>query len=163
MTAKKTMGSVSLREIAKVVPALLLIASLALTGCSSTGGQTTGDDVPITVPVAQESSLVEQWGVEVVAVRLTGAGYMLDFRYKVNDAEKAAELFERANKPALIHNETGAKLEVPRPAKTGPLRPTNPPEEGRTYFILFSNPGVVQPGDEVTVKIGDFEAAVVVE
>ena len=55
------------------------------------------------------------------------------------------------------------RLEVPRPAKTGPLRPTNPPEEGRIYFMLFSNPGVVKAGDEVTVQIGDFEAEVVVE
>ena len=88
---------------------------------------------------------------------------MLDFRYKVIDADKAAELFERANKPLLIHNATGAKLEVPRPAKTGPLRPTNPPQAGRVYFMLFSNPGVVQAGDEVTIEIGEFKTEVVVE
>ena len=29
--------------------------------------------------------------------------------------------------------------------------------------MLFSNPGVVKAGDEVTVKIGDFSADVVVE
>ena len=162
MTTKKITELANFRTATIVVPALLVVAVLTLTGCSSTGGQPT-DEASIAVSADQETNLIEQWGVEVVALRLTGAGYMLDFRYKVHDAEKAAELFERVNKPALIHNESGAKLEVPRPAKTGPLRPTNPPEAGRIYFILFSNPGVVQPGDEVTVQIGDFEAAVVVE
>jgi hypothetical protein len=135
--------------------------SALLSGCANTGNQAAVSE-PVVV-TSDESDLEEEWGIEVVALRLTGADYMLDFRYKVLDDEKAAELFERANKPLLIHKATGAKLEVPRPAKTGPLRPTNPPEAGRTYFILFSNPGVVHAGDEVTVQIGDFEADVVVE
>ncbi len=130
---------------------------VAIVGCASTGGEAPQAVAP------EEATLEERWGVEVVALRLTGADYMLDFRYKVIDPEKAAELFERANKPVLIHNSTGARLEVPRPAKTGPLRPTNPPQAGRTYFMLFSNPGVVQAGDEVTIEIGDFEAGVIVE
>ena len=141
--------------------ALAVGVAVVLSGCASTG-----DDAVVAEPGAvagDESGVEEAWGVEVVALRLTGADYMLDFRYKVIDAGKAAELFERANKPALIHKATGATLEVPRPAKTGPLRPTNPPEEGRTYFILFSNPGMVQAGDEVTIRIGDFETDVVVE
>jgi len=137
--------------------ALFLIVCVALVGCASTGGEAPTPAAP------EEPTLEERWGVEVVALRLTGADYMLDFRYKVLDTEKAAELFERANKPVLIHNSTGARLEVPRPAKTGPLRPTNPPQVGRIYFMLFSNPGVVHAGDEVTIEIGDFEASVIVE
>jgi hypothetical protein len=115
------------------------------------------------VAAPEQPTLAEEWGVEVVALRLTGANFMLDFRYKVQDTEKAAEIFERANKPLLIHKASGARLQVPSPPKTGPLRPTNAPEVGRTYTILFSNPGVVHAGDEVTVQIGDFEADVVVE
>lgn len=161
MTTKRTSRWGSLRPGS----ALLFIAFIAcgtlISGCASTGGEVADAELSETADSASE--IVDKWGVEVVALRLTGAGYMLDFRYKVLDEEKAAELFERANKPALIHKGTGAKLEVPRPAKTGPLRPTNPPEAGRTYFILFSNPGVVKAGDEVTVSIGEFEADVVVE
>jgi len=144
---------------------LLLLTITAAVGVIISGCASTSTDVPAQEPVAAQAApnLADQWGVEVVALRLTGANYMLDFRYKVLDPEKAAELFERANKPVLIHNETGARLEVPRPAKTGPLRPTNAPEAGRTYFMLFSNPDVVHAGDEVTIKIGDFEAEVVVE
>ena len=156
---------INLRAILRVptatVTALAAVSLFLTGGCSSTVGESPAPPAQQVVETAAD--IEEEWGVEVVALRLTGADYMLDFRYKVLDDEKAAELFERANKPWLIHKATGAKLEVPRPAKTGPLRPTNPPEAGRTYFILFSNPGVVHAGDEVTVQIGDFEADVVVE
>jgi len=158
MTSKPTVGRVRLRSAAIVLHVVLVAGGLLISGCASTH-----TDTPETVSAEKAPSLEEQWGVEVVALRLTGNNYMLDFRYKVLDPDKAAELFERANKPALIHVATGAKLEVPRPAKTGPLRPTNPPQAGRTYFMLFSNPGVVQAGDEVTIEIGDFKADVVVE
>ena len=157
--ARRSNAGTSTSTIA--IAAMMAVVIGLTCGCASTAPETTSDAAEeIADPAA---TLAEVWGVEVVALRLTGANYMLDFRYKVLDADKAATLFERANKPVLIHHESGAKLEVPRPAKTGPLRPTNPPEAGRTYFMFFSNPGVVHPGDEVTVKIGDFEADLVVE
>ena len=158
MTSKRTAGRARPRLAASALCVFLAVGGMLISGCTSTNG---------TAPPAQAAepapTMVEQWGVEVVALRLTGADYMLDFRYKVIDADKAGELFERTNKPVLIHNATGAKLEVPRPAKTGPLRPTNPPQAGRVYFMLFSNPGVVKAGDEVTIEIGDFKTDVVVE
>jgi len=158
MTSKRIVGRACTRPVASALCVSLAVGVLLISGCASTDG-----GAP-TAPAAETALTMEkQWGVEVVALRLTGAGYMLDFRYKVIDADKAAELFERANKPVLIHNATGAQLVVPRPAKTGPLRPTNPPQAGRVYFMLFSNPGVVEAGDEVTIKIGEFQADVVVE
>lgn len=69
-----------------------------------------------------KSLMKRRWGVEVVFVRQNAAGYMLEFRYKVLDAEKAKPLFERQTKPILIHARTGAELVVPTPAKTGALR-----------------------------------------
>ena len=103
--------------------------------------------------------LKRQWGVEVMYVRQTAAGYMLEFRYRVLDAEKAKPLFERRTKPVLTHGETGAKLIVPTPAKTGALRNSNLPIAGRTYWMFFANPGkLVQPGHHVSVEIGDFRA-----
>ena len=161
MTTNQTERWVDLRSATVVLQVMFVAAGVMVSGCASTGGEVPSADP--TETTVEAPSLEERWGVEVVALRLTGANYMLDFRYKVLDSDKAATLFERANKPVLIHHESGARLEVPRPAKTGPLRPTNPPEAGRIYFMFFSNPGVVQPGDEVTVKIGDFEADLVVE
>jgi hypothetical protein len=105
----------------------------------------------------EKTFLKRQWGVEVMGVRQTAAGYMLEFRYRVLDAEKAKPLFERRTKPVLTHVETGAKLIVPTPAKTGALRNSNPPLAGRTYWMFFANPGkLVEPGHHVSVEIGEF-------
>jgi hypothetical protein len=153
-------GSVRCRALTGLT-ALAIALALAGGGCSTSSKQPAGTE-PESHPSAA-SDLSERWGIEVVALRLTGAGYMVDFRYRVLDEDKATELFARSNTPVLIHATTGARLEVPRPAKTGPLRPTNPPEAGRIYFILFANPGMVQAGDAVTVRIGEFEADLVVE
>jgi hypothetical protein len=87
------------------------------------------------------------------------SGFMLEFRYKVLDARKAAPLFERQTKPVLTHVESGKKLIVPVPGKTGALRNSNPPLTGRVYWMFFSNPGnLVKPGDHVSVEIGEFHA-----
>lgn len=100
-----------------------------------------------------------QWGIEVMYVRQTSAGYMLEFRYKVLDAEKAAALFERQTKPLLTHVDTGAILVVPTPAKTGALRNSNTPIAGNTYWMFFANPGkLVEVGDQVNIEIGEFAA-----
>jgi len=112
----------------------------------------------------ENTFMKRQWGVEPIYVRQTAAGYMLEFRYKVLDAEKAKPLFERRTKPALTHVESGAKLIVPTPPKTGALRNSNLPLAGRVYWMYFANPGqLVKPGDHVNIEIGEFrlEGAVV--
>ena len=101
--------------------------------------------------------LKREWGIEIVYVRQTSAGYMLEFRYRVLDAEKAGALFERQTKPVLIHADTGSRFVVPTPAKTGALRNSNPPKDGHTYWMFFANPGkFVEVGDSVSIEIGDF-------
>jgi hypothetical protein len=108
---------------------------------------------------AQKKELSEKWGIELVAMRSTAAGHMVDFRYKVLDAEKAAPLFKRQTKPYLIHQESGKVLAVPNTAKIGSLRNSNTPQEGRTYWMFFGNHHrLVQKGDKVTVAIGEFRA-----
>jgi len=105
-------------------------------------------------------ALKERWGVEILAVRRAAAGHMLDFRYRVVDARKAAPLFVRQTKPYLIHQRSGKALGVPETAKLGPLRNSNMPQAGRVYWMFFGNPGgFVQAGDKVTVAIGDFRVA----
>jgi hypothetical protein len=114
----------------------------------------------------RENTLMKrQWGVEILFVRSTSAGYMLEFRYRVVDPEKAKPLFERQTKPMLTHVESGATFVVPTPAKTGALRNSNPPLKDHNYWMFFANPGkYVKPGDVVKIVIGDFVAdGIVVE
>ncbi len=101
--------------------------------------------------------LAEQWGVEVMSIRLTANDHMIDYRYRVLNADKAADLFERQIKPLLVHQDSGKVLAVPETAKLGPLRTSNAPKEGRIYWMFFGNTGnLVKAGDRVSVVIGDF-------
>ena len=128
---------------------------------AETGAVTTTVDAPEeATPSTQQTEatrLAEQWGIEVASIRLTAHNHMIDFRYRVLDSAKAAELFVRQNKPALIHQETGRVLAVPETAKVGPLRNSNQPQQGKIYWMFFGNAGgLVKPGDEVAVVIGEF-------
>jgi hypothetical protein len=109
------------------------------------------------VDASDQARLAETWGVEISSIRLTAHGHMIDYRYRVLDADKAAELFKRQIKPYLIHQASGKVLAVPDTAKLGPLRNSNTPQEGRIYWMFFSNArDLVQHGDQATVVIGDF-------
>lgn len=135
-------------------------------------GRAAGDEAP--QPVAKlQASVIEpmpaprhprektymkrKWGVEILFLRETAAGYMLEFRYKVLDPVKAAPLFVRKTKPVLMHVRTGRQLTVPVPAKTGALRNSDTPLADHTYWMFFANPNkLVKPGDLVNLQIGDF-------
>jgi hypothetical protein len=132
---------------------LLSFACGSLAGCSAvTGQKAAGADAAAAGPTTEKTL-----GVKVVGLRLTSAGYMLDFRYRVTEPEKSPPLFDRSVVPYLIHEESGRKFAVPAPAKVGPLRATTrKPEAGRIYFIFFANPGrFVKEGERMTVVVGD--------
>jgi hypothetical protein len=101
-----------------------------------------------------------RWGVRVIDIRPTAAGYMLHFRYRVLDAAKAEPLFNREVIPYLIDEKSKAQLMIPSPPLVGPLRQTAKQlKDQRNYFMLFANPDkMVKPDDKVTVVIGDFRA-----
>jgi len=96
-------------------------------------------------------------GMEVLSLRLSAAGYMLDLRYRVTDPERASTLMNPELRPHLIDQKTGAKLAVPRMPKVGPLRQTAEKlTTDRTYFFVFANPGrFLKTGDTVTLALGD--------
>ena len=101
----------------------------------------------------------EKWGIQIRGVLTSANGWMLDFRFKVIDPEKAKPLGLQENKPYLIDQKSGAKFVVPTTPKVGPLRQmSKQPQAGRIYWMLFSNPGnYVKRGSKVSVVIGDFK------
>jgi hypothetical protein len=119
-----------------------------------------GEDARPAAPplrATDEAAILERWGVTIEGMRLTAGGYMLDFRYRVVDPEKAAPLFERRTKPVLTDESSGVVMAVPVPPKTGPLRSSNDPKKGKTYFMFFGNPRrMIAKNRRVTVTIGDF-------
>lgn len=106
-----------------------------------------------------QQALEQKWGVRVIGVRRTAANYMLDFRYRILDKNKAAEIMNRRIKPKLIVEKDGSTLFVPVTSKLGPLRQSAKfVKENKNYFMFFANPGKhVKRGDLVTVQIGDFK------
>jgi hypothetical protein len=108
----------------------------------------------------EKSYMKRKWGVDILFVRQTAAGHMLEFRYRVIDPEKAAPLFVRLTKPLLIHPRSGLSAGVLTPAKTGALRNSDLPLADHTYWMFFPNPGnAVRAGDEVDIRIGEFAVA----
>lgn len=107
------------------------------------------------------ATIADSWGVRIESLRFAGEGNMIDFRFRVLDADKAAPLLERANKPLLTDEKRGITAAVPTSPKLGPMRQTtrnDKPREGRVYFVMFSNPGkLIQKDDPVTIVIGDFK------
>jgi hypothetical protein len=96
-------------------------------------------------------------GIEVVAIRWSAQGMMLDFRYRVVDAVKAQPLMDRSIKPYLIEEVSGARFGIPGSPTVGPMRQTAlRAEVGRVYWMFFGNPGrQVKPGNRVTVVVGE--------
>ena len=99
----------------------------------------------------------KEWGIEILGLRPTAAGHMLDLRFRVLDPVKASALLSGDEPAFVIDQRTGKTLPVPV-TKLGSLRQTTrKPRAGRVYFMLFSNvPGLVTEGSTVTVVIGDF-------
>ena len=99
------------------------------------------------------------WGVDSLEVKWTESGEVIRFTYRVLDPEKAKALNDKRNEPVLIDPEAGVKLIVPSLEKVGQLRQSSAPEEGKLYWMGFSNKGrVVKRGERVTVVIGEFRA-----
>jgi hypothetical protein len=115
----------------------------------------------VNISAEQARELADKWGVELLGMRLTTAGYMLDFRFRVMDADKALPLFDHRIKPYIVAERSNIKLPVPMAAKVGAFRPTNRGKNikaDKTYYMIFGNPDRhVKVGEKVTVAIGDFK------
>jgi hypothetical protein len=99
------------------------------------------------------------WGVESLSVKAVESGEIIRFSYHVVDAAKAKTLNDKKVDPALIDPEKGVKLVVPSLEQVGMLRQMSTPEEGKSYWMAFSNSGrLVRRGDRVNIVIGQFHA-----
>lgn len=123
--------------------AFIVVTIALLAGCAAGRG-----------PAESEA---DRYGIHIEGVRHTAAGYMLDFRYRVVDAERAATLIHPRLRPYLVDQQTGKQYVVPTVGRVGPLRQTRASvEAGRTYFVFFANPGrAVAQGTKVSVVMGD--------
>jgi hypothetical protein len=149
--------------------AVLLIAalapSLAADGTPATAWQPppmpeASQFAEVNLSQEQIAALREDWGVEVLGLRLATADYMMDFRFRVLDVDKAISLFDHRIKPHVIVDRSNIKLPVPMAAKIGAFRPTNRGKNikpDKNYYMIFGNPDRhVKAGETVTIVIGEF-------
>lgn len=131
--------------------AAVLLCVVLVAGCATAPKAPAAKALDAPVP----RSVEDRSGVEVVSLRQTGAGGMLDFRYRVVDPVKAAPLLLRKTRAYLVEPKTGVTMTIPQTSWGTMRQDTQKPEKGRVYFMLFHNAGV-SPGDKVTVIIGKY-------
>jgi hypothetical protein len=115
--------------------------------------------VAVAVTVQTEKPTVETtYGIKIEGLRLTAAGSMLDFRYRVLDPQKAAPFLNGKIQPSLLDESRSARLGVPDTPTLGRIRQTSRNgviHTDRSYFIMFGNPGkALQSGDKVSLLLG---------
>ena len=114
---------------------------------------------PHPVPKRAREYYALVWGVEAFSVKAVESGEIIRFSYRVLDADKAKMLNDKKNEPSLIDPQAGVRLVVPTLEKVGQLRQSTLPEEGKVYWMAFSNKGrYVKPGHRVNIVIGNFRA-----
>lgn len=136
-----------------------IIASLAVAvpALPQHAHQATAPFTTRSVTEAQRLAVEQQYGVSILGVRMTAAGHMLDFRYRVLDTGKAGQLIRPKMGLALIDQATKVEMPVPVMDKVGALKQTRShlfPD--RTYSVLFANRGgVLKVGSKVSIQFGD--------
>ena len=109
------------------------------------------------IPASGRDLIALTKGVSDMRARRTNAGNLIRFSYRVTNAELAKALTDKGATPFMVGHTSHAMLEVPVMDKVGPLRQSTRPEEGKEYWMVFSNKGdVIKVGERVSVVIGQF-------
>jgi hypothetical protein len=129
-------------------------------------------------PIVSDSPkpLAEKLGIRVASLKLSNDGSAVDFRYQVENAEKAAALALGRTTVYLVDEATGAKIQLFTPlppeagvpgarahsaarmARQGGAFPPSPNRlaAGRINSLLLPNPGgQLKSGHKVTLVMGD--------
>ncbi len=145
-------------RLSRVLPALLAVFACAGGAAAAADATAPSGHVPgMGQGGSRRHIKQEDLGVQIVALRTTAGGLMLDLRVRVIDPDKSLPLLGRASRDPvhLLVDRTAQLLAVPD-SNAGALRQrTMQPVAGHIYTLLFHNPGVVQPGDQVTLVVGD--------
>jgi predicted secreted protein len=142
-----------------IIPVMVCALSLFGVPTNSFSEETEEKEKIVPVKSLSPEELEKRWGIRPLSIRQTADGHMLDFRYRIIDAEKASPLFSPTIKPIIIDEDTGAVMAVPNVPKVGSMRSTRKPIKDRNYAILFANPHKhIKPGHKVTIVIGDYRA-----
>ena len=143
------------------------LAAPLLAGCPARAAGPAGLEVSIASPVPGAVA----GGRVTLAARVAGAppgtrvrwlldGFPLSSDDRVLEPTRAAPLTAHKARAYLIDEASRTALAVPAMENVGELRQVARPEERRTYYMLFGNPGrLVKRGSRVTIVVGNLRAA----
>ncbi len=95
------------------------------------------------------------YGVDELSAKLAESGALVRFSFRVVDATKAQVLQDKQAVPSMLDQAANVALVIPTLEKVGPLRQSMPTENGKSYWMAFSNKGSpVKRGHRVSVVIG---------
>ncbi|MDX6450924.1 MAG: hypothetical protein QOH16_973 [Gaiellaceae bacterium] len=101
--------------------------------------------------VVSAQGLVDESGVELTRVALSGSGGLVDVRYRVIDPDKATSVHASENPPLILDQRSGAIVNQLLMAHMHHGRP----KVGVTYYLIFMNPGdVIRRGSRVSIQLG---------
>lgn len=145
-------------SISTLLRSLLMTALIALplTGCE-TRKEAAQPSATIHHPQRLKGQVLDQWGVEVLGLSSTAAGYMLDLRYRVLDPAKAQPLADSRSEAYVLDPASNTTQAVADTPTAGKLRERGRPlMADRVYSIVFANPGKqIGPGAKVNLVVGD--------
>lgn len=97
--------------------------------------------------------LADRFGIQITLIGINQGMGVIELRYQILDPDKALEVGDgQANYPTLIAEKDGTVL-YPPPATSHHHKNV---EMGRTHFFFINNRnGVLSPGDQVTLLLGD--------
>jgi hypothetical protein len=106
---------------------------------------------------ARQIDLAADWGIQPVHLRITAQGYMIEFRYRVIDEDKALILSDRQNFPSMLSMKSRARFSVPYGSTVGYLKSNRKfLKPGKQYIVMFSNENRhMLPGDQVRIQVKD--------
>ena len=174
MIFKNRIFKIGLRTLGTIVLAMTCLAGNMRAQAASQGSAPTGQPVdlrpvlhstnrpsspykPAGMPGSARGFYQMNWGIDPLEVKQVSSGLMIRFSYRVLDEEKAKAVTDKKFEPYLLDERAHVKLVVPTLEKVGQLRQTGTLENGKIYWIVFSNKEqFVKVGDRVSIVIGNF-------
>jgi hypothetical protein len=141
--------------------AIGVVAALGLWWPHRSGAAETPANIPASWrrPVVAAGDLAGRSGVLITRVAVTGAGGLVDLRFKVVDPDRTTSLHDKRTPPAIVDERTGL---VVHELFMGHAH-SDPFKSGITYYLVFNNPGNwVKAGSRVSVLLGDAQVQHVV-
>jgi hypothetical protein len=138
------LGAASGAALAVAAVGVYALVSRSTGGVASAGAERRA----VIPPIVSQAGLEQAKGIRIVHVAVSGAGGLLDLRYQVVDADKAASV--HSSLPEMVDERSGAVVDqlLMGHQHKGVLH------AGQTYYLIFENPGnLVQRGGRVTVAL----------